>query len=93
MAKATVGTVSKTVTTEVEEEVIQLTLSKVEARALHALTQFVYGNRSATYNREISDVRKELHAAGGRGAIAARSYFDESSWGGIEAKSHLPGDN
>lgn len=64
MAKATVDTVTKTVETKVEEEVIQLTLSKTEANVMYALGAFVAGDVKYTYNRDVKAVRRALERAG-----------------------------
>lgn len=92
MAKATVNTAVEIVKTEVREEVIQLTLSKLEARALMALTGFPYGGNT-TYNREIQSIRRAVNAAGKFGYIPASNYFRIDNEGDIEAQAHRPADN
>lgn len=84
MAKATVATAVETVKTEVQEEVIQLTMSKLEARALMALANLPYGTVD-TYNREINEVRRAIQTAGRFGYIATSNYFRVDDEGDIKA--------
>lgn len=86
MATASVDTVTKTVTSEVDEEMVQLTLSKTEARVVSALTAFVAGDPSTTYRKDIRAVRLALVAA----EISAYSgeYFSRDSNGRITANPY-----
>jgi hypothetical protein len=91
MAKATVDTAVEVVKTEVREEVIQLTLSKLEARALMALAGLPYGSID-TYNREINAIRRVVQAAGRFGYIAPSNYFRIDDEGDIAALEHKAAD-
>lgn len=94
MALASVATVKKTVTTEIDEEVIQLALSKTEARALWALTMLIYSgdNAESTYKRETESIKTALSAGGKLGMAWRTDYFYVDDDGDVRAKNHLAGD-
>lgn len=89
MATASKDTVKKTVETTVDEEVIQLTLTNVEARALYALVNKVWnGDGSDTYGRETSAVKAALYGTGKLGYVPSFEYFYVDSDKDVRAKSH-----
>lgn len=92
MAKASVDTVTKTVTEEVDEEVIQLTLTKTEARALYALSLFVSGDQATTYHREITSIRNAVGLTGKLGYVQYYNMFQADDGGVLKARPHLTGD-
>lgn len=86
MATASVDTVIKTVTSEVDEEMVQLTLSLMEANVIKAMTAFVGGDPNTTYRKDIAAVRRALTVAGVSGF--STEYFSRDSNGRITAKSY-----
>lgn len=86
MATASVDTVTKTVASEVDEEMVQLTLSKTEANVISALTAFVGGDPYTSYRKDIAAVRRALRLAD----IMAYSgdYYTRNSAGRITANSY-----
>jgi len=94
MDTATKGTVKRTVPTEVREEVFQLTLSRVEARALYALTAMVWtGSGSDTYERDIRAIREALLATRKLGMVARTDFFYVDDDDDIVGKRRLPVDS
>lgn len=83
MASATVETVQKTVTSEVEEEVVQLTLTRQEAMILRGLCGIVAGG-DHTYRKFTAQFREAFEAAG------IESYGPNYFNGSISGKQ-LPG--
>lgn len=67
MANAKIETITKTVETEIEEEVYNLTLSKDEAQTLYALLGLVGGSASTTYNKHTYSIWNAL--GGSRGIV------------------------
>lgn len=93
MATASIENVKKSVETEVQEDVIQLTLSKGEASALYALTGLVWsGDGSDTYAREARGVRTALLTTRQLGYIYNAEYFEVDDDGDVRAKAHKPAD-
>lgn len=64
MATAKVENVKKIVTTEVDEEMVQLTLTREEAQILRGLCAYVGGSEIGTYRQYMIAVRKAFEAAG-----------------------------
>lgn len=64
MANAKIETVSKPVSTVVEEKVYTLTLNEEEAKSLKALAGSVVGGEADTYNRDTFAIWDALFYAG-----------------------------
>lgn len=93
MATAKIETVTKTITTEVDEKVIQLTLTNAEARTVLALAALVWtGGGGDTYKREVFDVKATLRATGQLGYVDSDDYFYVDDEGDVIAKAHKSGD-
>lgn len=93
MATAKTETVKKTIKTEVDEKVIQLTLTNVEARTVLALASLVWtANESDTYVREARAVKAALRATGQLGYVDSDDYFYVDDDGDVIAKRHKSGD-
>lgn len=77
MANAKIETVSKPVSTVVEEKVYTLTLNEEEAKSLKALAGSVYGSEADTYNRDTFAIWDALFYAGVPG-VAFNTRFTVS---------------
>jgi len=91
MATAKQDVVTKVVTERVPEDVIVLTLSKREARALYALARWVFGV-SGTYAREVYSIRSALAFTNKLGHVSRLDFFKIDEDGDLEAKPYLPED-
>lgn len=75
MATAVVTSEKKTVTTSVDEKVVKLELTELEAKVLRSLVGCIGGNVDTTYRRETNSVRDALS---GLGYTYNYRYFDAS---------------
>lgn len=91
MANATTKIEKKTVTETVDETVIVLTLTKVEAAALRALVGDIIGDSRTTYNRDYLAIYKALKSAGALEYYSSR-FFSVGTYGDIIAKPIALGD-
>lgn len=91
MAKATTEVRTHLAVTEVKEDVIQLTLSITEARALAALAGFVFGGND-TYAAQIRDIREVLFSTAKLGFVPTSSFFIADDEGDLRARTRAPQD-